>query len=181
MIVKKTKLKGCYLLKPKIFEDKRGYFIESFNRETFRNITGLDANFVQDNEAKSSKGVLRGLHYQRGEFAQAKLVRVIKGSVLDVAVDLRRNSSTFGEYEMVKISEENKLQFYIPRGFAHGYLALEDETIFSYKCDNFYKKEAEAGIIFDDPDLNINWNFPIDQLIISSKDLKLPKLKNTQL
>ncbi|WP_111683202.1 dTDP-4-dehydrorhamnose 3,5-epimerase [Winogradskyella tangerina] len=181
MTVQETKLKGSYILQPQIFEDKRGYFIESFNKKTFEDKTGLKVEFVQDNESLSSKGVLRGLHYQRGEYAQAKLVRVIKGKVLDVVVDLRPDSSTYGEHFSIVLSEENKTQFYVPRGFAHGFLVLEDHTIFNYKCDNYYNKQAEGGIIYNDAELNIDWNFPMGDLIISEKDLLLPSLKNAQL
>lgn len=181
MIAKETKLKGCFILQPEIFKDKRGYFIESYNKKTLQNLIDLDIDFVQDNESESSKGVLRGLHFQRGKFAQAKLVRVIKGKVLDVVVDLREHSSTYGEHLTIELSEQNKTQLYVPRGFAHGYLVLEDQTIFSYKCDNFYKKDAEGGIFFDDEELKINWNFPKDRLIISDKDLNLPNFKNAEL
>lgn len=181
MIVKETKLKGCFIIEPQVFKDKRGYFVESYNQQTFNKILGLDINFVQDNESQSSKGVLRGLHYQLGKNAQAKLVRVIKGKVLDVVVDLRPTSSTFGEHLAIELSEENKTQFLVPRGFAHGFLVLEDETIFSYKCDNFYNKESEAGIIYNDKDLDIDWKFPKNKLIISEKDILLPNFKNAKL
>ncbi|MBO6879913.1 dTDP-4-dehydrorhamnose 3,5-epimerase [Winogradskyella sp.] len=181
MIIKETKLKGCYTLQPKVFEDKRGYFIESYNENVFKKALGKNINFVQDNESQSSKGVLRGLHYQEGEFAQAKLVRVIKGKVLDIAVDLRKNSLTFGEHFSAILSEENKTQLFIPRGFAHGFLVLEDNTIFSYKCDNFYNKESETGVIYNDKDLNIDWKYPESELILSEKDLLLPSFKNAKL
>ena len=181
MTIKETKLKGCFILQPQVFKDKRGYFIESFNQKTFNHKTGLNINFVQDNESQSSKGVLRGLHFQVGEHAQAKLVRVIKGKVLDVVVDLRPNSKTFKENVSIELSEDNKTQFFVPRGFAHGFLVLEDDTIFSYKCDNFYNKESEAGIIFNDKSLNINWQLPESQLIISDKDMALPKLNFVEL
>ena len=181
MVVKETILKGCYTLHPKVFEDKRGYFIESYNENTFKKSLGQDINFVQDNESQSSKGVLRGLHYQTGKFAQAKLVRVIKGKVLDVAVDLRKDSLTFGKHVSAILSEENKTQLFIPRGFAHGFLVLEDDTIFSYKCDNFYNKESEAGIIYNDKDLNIDWKFSENELILSEKDMSLPSFKNAEL
>lgn len=180
MIIKETKLKGCFIIQPQVFKDKRGYFIESFNQKAFNNATGLNIKFVQDNESQSSKGVLRGLHYQRGEYAQAKLVRVIKGSVLDVVIDLRPNSKTFGEQVSIELSEANKMQFFVPRGFAHGFVVLEDETIFSYKCDNYYNKESESGIIYNDEDLDIDWKLPNDELIISDKDLILPKLKDAR-
>jgi dTDP-4-dehydrorhamnose 3,5-epimerase len=181
MMVKETKLKDCFIIQPQIFEDKRGYFLESFNQKTFNDVTGLNIKFIQDNESQSSKGVLRGLHYQLGEHAQAKLVRVIKGKVLDVVVDLRPNSITFGEHLSVELSEDNKTQLFAPRGFAHGFIVLEDDTIFSYKCDNFYNKKSEAGIKYNDRDLNINWELPKSELIISDKDLNLPTLKNAQL
>ena len=181
MIVKETKLKGCFILEPQVFKDKRGYFLESYNQITFNKALGLDINFVQDNESQSSTGVLRGLHYQLGEFAQSKLVRVIKGKVLDVVVDVRPNSSTFGEHLSIELSEQNKKQFFVPKGFAHGFLVLEDETIFSYKCDNFYNKASEAGIIYNDKDLAIDWNLPEQNLIISEKDLILPNFKNAEL
>jgi dTDP-4-dehydrorhamnose 3,5-epimerase len=181
MIIKETKLKGCFILQPQVFNDKRGYFVENYNQKTFNNKLGLNINFVQDNESQSSQGVLRGLHYQIGESAQAKLVRVIKGKVLDVAVDVRKNSTTFGEHISIELTEENKTQLFVPRGFAHGFIVLEDETIFSYKCDNFYNKEAEAGIIYNDEDLGIDWKFPKNKLIISDKDLILPTLKNARL
>tara|TARA_R110002049_G_scaffold65444_9_gene171853 strand:+ start:313 stop:858 length:546 start_codon:yes stop_codon:yes gene_type:complete len=181
MIVKETKLKGCFVVEPQVFKDKRGYFVETYNQKKFNKTLGLDINFVQDNESQSSKGVLRGLHYQLGEHAQAKLVRVIKGKVLDVVVDLRHNSSTFGEYLTIELSEQNKTQFFVPRGFAHGFLVLEDDTIFSYKCDNFYNKESEAGIIYNDKDLAIDWNFPTNELIVSEKDILLPNFKYARL
>lgn len=176
MIVKETKLKGCFIFEPKVFEDKRGYFVESYNQKIFNQLTGNNISFVQDNESFSSKGVLRGLHYQIGEYAQAKLVRVISGKVLDVAVDVRKESPTFGQSISVVLSEENKKQFFVPRGFAHGFVVLSDTALFSYKCDNFYNKESEGGILYSDRTLNINWGLPDDQLIISEKDLILPEL-----
>lgn len=173
MTVKETKLKGCYIIEPKIFADSRGYFQETYHQKTFQELTGVMTNFVQDNESRSSKGVLRGLHYQKGTHAQAKLVRVIKGRVLDVAVDLREESPTFGEHVAIELSGENNLQFFVPRGFAHGFLVLEDDTLFSYKCDNFYNKASEGGIIYNDKTLNIDWQFPENELIISGKDHEL--------
>ncbi|MCH4552120.1 dTDP-4-dehydrorhamnose 3,5-epimerase [Aestuariibaculum lutulentum] len=181
MIVKETKLKGCFVIEPKIFNDSRGYFFESFNQKTFNELTNQNVNFVQDNESFSSKGVLRGLHFQRGEHAQAKLVRVIKGCVLDIAVDIRTDSETFGEYVALELTQDNKTQLFIPRGFAHGFVVLSDTAIFSYKCDNFYNKGSEGGIIFNDKVLNIDWKLPEASLIISDKDLELPKLKDAKL
>ena len=174
MKVVQTKIHGCFIVEPKVFKDERGYFYESFNKILWEKHTKSNINFVQDNESSSSKGVLRGLHFQMGEHAQAKLVRVIKGKVQDVCVDLRKNSPTFGQYLTIELSEENKKQLFIPRGFAHGFLVLEDDTIFSYKCDNFYNKSSEAGIIYNDSTLNIDWNFPERELIISEKDKALP-------
>jgi len=176
-----TKLKGCFIIEPKIFNDERGYFMESFNQNTFDKGIESKVLFVQDNESFSSKGVLRGLHYQKGEYAQAKLVRVIKGQVLDIAVDIRKDSPTFCEYISLELSEVNKKQLFIPRGFAHGFIVLSDTAIFSYKCDNFYKKEAEGGIIYNDKDLNINWELDPKEFIISKKDLLLKSLCQTQL
>ncbi|MFK7832136.1 MAG: dTDP-4-dehydrorhamnose 3,5-epimerase [Winogradskyella sp.] len=181
MTVKETKLKGCFIIEPQVFKDKRGYFVESYNQVAFNKALGLDINFVQDNESQSSKGVLRGLHYQLGEHAQAKLVRVLKGKVLDVVVDVRPKSVTFGEHFCVELSEANKKQLFVPKGFAHGFLVLQDHTIFSYKCDNFYNKASEAGIIYNDKDLDIDWQFAKEQLIISDKDLLLPSFKNAEL
>ncbi|MFG6685348.1 dTDP-4-dehydrorhamnose 3,5-epimerase [Mariniflexile sp. HNIBRBA6329] len=181
MIEKETKLKGCFVLEPKVFEDSRGYFFESFNQNTFNRLIGNTVNFIQDNESFSKKGVLRGLHYQTGDHAQAKLVRVIKGKVLDVAVDIRKNSETFGQYISIELSEENKKQLFIPRGFAHGFIVLSNTAIFSYKCDNFYNKQSEGGIIFNDKYLNIDWILNEKEFVISEKDLQLPVLKNARL
>ena len=173
MKVKETFLKGCFIIEPKIFKDSRGYFFESFNQREFNNITGLNVNFVQDNEALSDKGVLRGLHFQKDEFAQAKLVRVIKGCVQDVVVDIRPNSKTFGKYFSIMLSGENKKQLFVPKGFAHGYCVLEDNTLFEYKCDNYYNSESEGGILFNDKDLNIDWNLDKDEILLSDKDKQL--------
>ena len=181
MIAKETKLKGCFIMQPKIYTDERGYFFETFNQKTFNELTGLDISFVQDNESFSTKGVLRGLHYQTGDFAQAKLVRVIKGNVLDVAVDVRRNSKTFGKHITVELSGENKKQLFIPRGFAHGFVVLSETAIFSYKCDNFYNKASESGIIYNDSTLNIDWQLAKNELIISEKDMLLPKFEDVRL
>lgn len=172
----KTELLDCFILKPQIFEDDRGYFFESYNKAKFRELTSLDVDFVQDNQAKSDYGTLRGLHFQKGEFAQAKLVRVLQGKVLDVAVDLRKDSPTYLKHITVNLSAENCLQLFVPRGFAHGYSVLEDNTIFSYKCDNFYCKEAEAGIYYADESLQINWNIPPEKVKLSLKDSLLPRL-----
>ncbi len=175
-----TKLKGCFVIKPKVIEDNRGYFMESFNEKTFENGVGQKVCFVQDNQSFSTKGVLRGLHYQCSEHAQAKLVRVLQGEVLDVAVDIRPNSDTFGEYISVLLSQENKKQLFIPRGFAHGFLVLSDTATFFYKCDNFYNKESEGGIIYNDKTIAIDWQFPLEKLIISDKDKIQPTLQNSK-
>lgn len=169
-----TKLKGCFVFEPKVFNDSRGYFFESFNQKKFNETVGLEIDFVQDNETFSTKGVLRGLHFQTGDDAQAKLVRVIKGTVLDVAVDLRKNSSTFGQYHSLELSGENKKQFFIPRGFAHGFVVLSETALFAYKCDNYYNKASEAGIIYNDNTLNIDWKLEDNELILSDKDKVLP-------
>lgn len=164
-----TEIDGVWVIEPKVFKDARGYFMEAFKEEEFKSHVG-EVHFVQDNESMSSFGVLRGLHYQKGEFSQAKLVRVIKGRVLDVAVDLRRNSPTFGRYVSVELSEENKRQFFIPRGFAHGFLVLSDEAIFTYKVDNAYMPQAEASIRYDDETIGIEWPVAAEQLLLSEKD-----------
>ena len=171
-----TKLQGCFIIEPKLIRDERGYFMESFNEKTFQNGIGHQVHFVQDNQSFSTKGVLRGLHYQTENNAQAKLVRVIQGEVLDVAVDIRPESKTYGHYESIVLSDQNNLQFYIPRGFAHGFLVLSETATFFYKCDNFYNKESEGGIIFNDLEINIDWQFKISDLIISEKDTLLPTL-----
>ncbi len=166
----RTNIPDVVLCKPSVFKDDRGYFYEVFKKEIFEDFIGYKVDFCQDNEAKSSKGVLRGLHYQLPPFAQSKLVRVIKGKVLDVVVDIRKNSKTFGEKVIVTLSEENKHQLFIPKGFAHGYLTLTDDTIFCYKVDAYYNQKSERGIYFNDPELAIKWNYPTDELIISEKD-----------
>ncbi|WP_460220428.1 dTDP-4-dehydrorhamnose 3,5-epimerase [Psychroserpens sp. MEBiC05023] len=181
MNIEQTKLQGCFVIKPRVFQDERGYFFESFNQGAFDKIRTTKTCFVQDNESYSTKGVLRGLHYQTGLHAQAKLVRVIKGEVLDIAVDIRRDSKTFGEYVSVVLSEENKKQLFIPRGFAHGFIVLSDIAIFSYKCDNFYNKESEAGIIYNDPTLGIDWKLEQREYIVSEKDKILPKFQEARL
>jgi dTDP-4-dehydrorhamnose 3,5-epimerase len=180
MTVEDTILKDCFVIHPRVFEDDRGYFYESYNKQGFKKQTGLHIDFVQDNQSQSSKGVLRGLHFQVGDYEQSKLVRVIKGSVLDVCVDLRENSGTYLKHFSLILSGENKKQLFIPRGFAHGFLVLEDNTIFSYKCDNYYHKASERGIIYNDPDLSIDWGFENSQLLISDKDKVLPTLEKYQ-
>jgi dTDP-4-dehydrorhamnose 3,5-epimerase len=175
-----TKLDGCFVVEPKIFNDERGYFLESFNENTFQNGIGQQVHFVQDNQSFSTKGVLRGLHYQTGDHSQAKLVRVLQGEVLDVAVDIRPNSKTYGEHFSVLLSAENQNQFFIPRGFAHGFLVLSETATFFYKCDNFYNKESEGGIIYNDNSLKIDWQFPTEKLIISEKDATLPTIENAK-
>lgn len=181
MTIEKTTLEGCYVLTPRVFEDDRGYFFESFNKETFTKLTGQEVNFVQDNQSYSTKGVLRGIHYQIGEHAQAKLVRVLSGAVLDAAVDLRKNSSTFGKYFAVELTAENKKQLFVPRGFGHGFVVLSDTAEFFYKCDNFYNKESEGGIIYNDADLNIDWKLQTHEIKLSEKDLELPQLKKARI
>ncbi len=167
MEIIKTPLDGLLIIKPDVFEDERGYFFESFNYEKLKNL-GLELHFFQDNESKSKKGVLRGLHFQRPPFAQGKLVRVMQGSVLDVAVDIRKDSPTYGKWESIVLSGKNKLMYWIPAGFAHGFATLEDNTIFFYKCTQVFNKESEGSIRWNDPDLNIGWG--IDQPVISEKD-----------
>jgi len=173
MEIQETGLKDCLIIKPRVFEDARGYFFESFNQQTFEEMTGLAGKFVQDNQSYSSYGVIRGLHAQSGEFAQAKLVRVIKGEVLDVAVDARPGSPTYGKHISMKLSAENKLQLYVPRGFLHGFSVLSDTAEFFYKCDNYYNKASELGVIYNDPELNIDWLIPTDAAAVSDKDLIL--------
>ncbi|SIT93827.1 dTDP-4-dehydrorhamnose 3,5-epimerase [Pontibacter indicus] len=170
MKVKETYLGDCLLLEPMVFGDERGYFYESFNEDRFNTLTGQETHFVQDNQSYSTRGVLRGLHFQRGEHAQAKLVRVLKGEVLDVAVDLRPRSKTFGEHFSVVLSAANRLQLFIPRGFAHGFLVLSEEAEFFYKCDNYYNKESEGSLLYSDPDLGIDWRISPSEIIVSEKD-----------
>ena len=172
-------LTDAFVLKPRVFSDDRGYFYESFNEKVFESLTGIQPNFIQDNQSYSSKGTLRGLHFQKGEAAQAKLVRVTKGSAYDVAVDLRPDSPTFKQWYGVELSEENHLQFFIPRGFAHAFIALEDNTIFQYKVDNYYSGANDGGVIWNDPELAITW--PELKLELSEKDKNLPKLNQLNL
>lgn len=176
-----TKLKGCYIIESKLFDDERGYFFESFNQEHFYKEIGQKINFVQDNQSLSKYGVIRALHYQVGDYAQAKLVRVLNGTVLDVAVDLRKGSPTFGEHVAVELSHENKKQLFIPRGFGHGFAVLSDTAEFFYKCDNYYKKEAEGGIVYNDPTLNIDWKLAANEVKVSEKDKTLPNFENARL
>ena len=176
MKVIRTKIEGVVIIEPQVFFDGRGYFFESFSQQRFNELVSPTV-FVQDNESQSTYGVLRGLHFQKPPFAQAKLVRVVKGEVLDVAVDLREGSPTFGQYESVILNEENKRQFFIPRGFAHGFATLTPNVNFMYKCDNYYNVEADTGIIFDDKDLGIDWQIDLSKAIISEKDKKLPTFK----
>ena len=176
----KTEIDGVYTLQPRVFNDARGYFMEAWKQQEFEEHIG-PVHFIQDNESQSVRGVLRGLHYQKGQWSQAKLVRVIKGCVLDVAIDIRRASPTFGHHVMVELSGENKRQFFIPRGFAHGFLVMSDEAVFTYKVDNVYAPQAEAGIRWDDPQLAINWPIDPKDVITSEKDLRQPLLKDAWL
>lgn len=175
MDYKKTEINGVYIIEPRVYDDARGYFFEAWKKSEFEEHIGK-IEFVQDNESKSSYGVLRGLHFQKGACSQAKLVRVIKGCVVDVAVDLRKSSPTFGKHVMVELSDVNKRQFFIPRGFAHGFLVLSDEAIFTYKVDNPYAPQADGGVRWNDPELGIEWPIDLSQVKTSEKDLKLPFL-----
>jgi dTDP-4-dehydrorhamnose 3,5-epimerase len=177
MEVIKAKLEGCFIIKPNVFEDSRGYFMETFNKDLFADKTGINTDFVQDNQSFSSYGVIRGLHAQTGKFAQAKLVRVLEGEVLDVVVDIRPCSKTYLEHIAVHLSAENKTQFYVPRGFLHGFAVLSESATFFYKCDNYYDKASEIGVLYDDPQLNIDWKIPEEERIISEKDMNLPLIK----
>lgn len=177
----KTEIEGVYVLEPRVFRDARGYFFESWRQADFDQHIGRHVEFIQDNESKSSYGVLRGLHYQKGEYSQAKLVRVIRGRVLDVAVDIRKSSPTFGKYVAVELSEDNKRQLFIPRGFAHGFLVLSDEAVFTYKVDNVYAPQHEASIRWNDKDINIEWPISTDDVLTSEKDLlKATSLKDAE-
>lgn len=176
MTFTRTAIPDVVIIEPKVHGDSRGYFVETFRQDKLEEFLGYQINFCQDNESKSSKGVLRGLHYQLPPHAQTKLVRVISGRVLDVAVDIRKNSPTFGKYVAVELSGENKKQLLIPRGFAHGFVVLEDDTVFAYKVDNYYSPECDRGIAFDDKNLNIDWILNHDELNLSAKDTKQPKL-----
>ena len=176
MEIIKTPIEGLLVIEPKVYTDARGYFVETYNEERYR-AAGIDAQFVQDNQSCSSYGVVRGLHFQRPPFTQAKLVCCTVGRVLDVAVDLRKNSKTYGQWYGVELSEDNKRQFFIPRGFAHGFSVLSEQAIFTYKCDNLYHPEADGGILLNDPDLGIDWQIPEELRIISEKDKRHPLLK----
>lgn len=168
----KTEIPDVWVLEPRVFEDARGYFMETWREEDFNNGIGRETHFVQDNQSMSSRGVLRGLHYQKGEASQAKLVRVLQGTVVDVAVDLRKDSPTFGKYVMVELSEENKRQLFIPRGFAHGFQVISEKAVFTYKVDNRYAPETECSIIYNDPTIGIEWPITGEEVILSEKDLK---------
>ena len=174
MELQKTPLKDCFILKPNVYRDERGLFYETYNKKNFEKVTGLTVDFVQDNQSISSKGVLRGLHFQKGALAQAKLVRVVKGKVLDIVVDVRKNSETFGKSFSIILDDMEHLQLFVPRGFAHGFITLSDQSIFSYKCDNYYDKSSESGIIYNDATLALDWHLPEEEFIISEKDLELP-------
>lgn len=175
MTATETYLKGCFVIEPAVFQDDRGCFFESFNQQKFNELTQTNTLFVQDNQSYSKKNVIRGLHAQSGEFAQAKLVRVLHGQVLDVAVDIRPNSPTYGKYFSIILSAENKKQLFIPRGFLHGFSVLSNEAVFFYKCDNFYNKESEQGILYNSPKLNIDWQIEKGKEIVSEKDILLPE------
>ena len=179
MKVIETKIPGVVIIEPRLFPDARGYFFESFSKREFEEKVGK-IEFVQDNESKSSYGVLRGLHFQKPPYAQSKLVRVVKGAVLDVAVDIRKGSPTFGQHVAVELTEDNHLQFFIPQGFAHGFAVLTDEVIFQYKCDNFYAPASEGAIAWDDPDLGIDWRVSAEKVILSEKDRRHPRLKEIE-
>ena len=180
MEVIKTAIDGVMIIEPKVFADSRGYFFESYNKQRFNEATGLDIDFVQDNQSKSCYGVLRGLHFQKPPYAQSKLVRCVRGKVLDVAVDIRKSSPTFGKYVAVELTEDNHRQLFIPHGFAHGFVVLSEEAIFQYKCDNFYHKESEGAIAWNDPEINIDWTIPFDDVMLSDKDKVNPSLKDAE-
>ena len=180
MNIIKTTIEGLVIIEPKVYQDERGYFFESFNANEFAEKTGMDIHFVQDNESMSSYGVMRGLHYQKIPYTQSKLVRCVKGAVLDVAVDIRHGSPTFGQHVAVELTEENHRQFFVPRGFAHGFSVLTDEVIFQYKCDNFYAPQSEGALAWDDPDLGIDWRIPTDKVLLSEKDCHHSRLRDAE-
>lgn len=176
MKIIQTEIQGVLIIEPDVYGDRRGYFFESFNRKRFEEITGMTVDFVQDNESLSTYGVVRGLHFQKPPRAQAKLVRVVKGRVLDVAVDLRKDSPTYGHHVSVELSDENHRQLFIPKGFAHGFSVLSEEVVFQYKCDDYYAPETEGAVAWDDPDLAIDWQIPAEKIILSEKDRNHPRL-----
>ncbi|WP_108869572.1 dTDP-4-dehydrorhamnose 3,5-epimerase [Aquimarina aquimarini] len=178
MEIEHTGIEGCYVLKPTIYKDERGTFFESFQKNVFQKVTGLQIDFVQDNQSVSERGVLRGLHFQTGEYEQAKLVRVSKGEVMDVAVDLRPNSKTYKKHFSIILNDQNNYQVFVPRGFAHGFITLSETAIFAYKCDNYYNKSSESGIMYNDPDLAIDWKLDASEIRLSEKDRALSFLKD---
>ncbi|MBR6814779.1 MAG: dTDP-4-dehydrorhamnose 3,5-epimerase [Alistipes sp.] len=173
-----TKLNGVFIIEPDVFGDDRGYFYESFNANKFKEKTGIEVNFVQDNESKSKYGVVRGLHFQKGDYAQTKLVHVAKGRILDIAVDIRKDSPTYGKHVAIELSDVNHRQLYISKGFAHGFSVLSEEAIFQYKCDNYYAPQSEGGILWNDPTIAIDWQIPITDIVLSEKDKNHPLLKD---
>ena len=181
MKVTETFLKGCFIVESQVFGDERGSFLLEYNRKEIQDKTGLDVDFVLGNQSTSQYGVVRGLHLQKGEFAQAKLVRVIKGKILDVVVDVRKDSETFGKVFSIELSGDNNIQLFVPRGFLHGFSVLEDETIVSYKCDNYYHPDSEVGVIYNDKDLKIDWKIPSEKIVLSEKDEKLMSFKGLKI
>ncbi len=181
MELQETPLQDCFIIIPSVFKDERGIFYESYNKQNFKKTTGLDVDFVQDNQSKSTYGVLRGLHYQTGVMAQAKLVRVLLGKVLDIVVDLRKDSKTFGEQFSIVLDDVEHKQLFVPRGFAHGFITLSETSIFTYKCDNYYDKASESGIIYNDTTLALDWYLPEEDFIVSEKDLMLPEFKGVSI
>lgn len=178
MNIIKTDLEGVLIIEPDVFGDDRGYFYESFNAKRFKEQTGIDVNFVQDNESKSKYGVVRGLHFQKGDYAQTKLVHVARGRILDIALDIRKDSPTYGRHVAIELSDQNHRQLYISKGFAHGFSVLSDEAVFQYKCDNYYAPQSEGGILWNDPAISIDWQIPISDIVLSEKDKKHPLLKD---
>lgn len=178
MNIIKTDLEGVLIIEPDVFGDDRGYFYESFNAKRFKEQTGIDVNFVQDNESKSKYGVVRGLHFQKGDYAQTKLVHVARGRILDIALDIRKDSPTYGRHVAIELSDQNHRQLYISKGFAHGFSVLSDEAVFQYKCDNYYAPQSEGGILWNDPAIGIDWQIPISDIVLSEKDKKHPLLKD---
>ncbi|RDK88503.1 dTDP-4-dehydrorhamnose 3,5-epimerase [Marinirhabdus gelatinilytica] len=177
MELRPTPLKDCFIVIPRAFKDPRGTFCETYNQQAFKKVTGLDIHFVQDNQSTSRRGVLRGLHFQKGNMAQAKLVRAIQGRVLDIVVDIRNESETFGQSFSIELTAENRKQLFVPRGFAHGFITLSETSVFGYKCDNFYDASSESGIIYNDATLALDWHLPDEEFIVSEKDLLLPSFK----